>query len=609
MPMHAARGGRPEGKSKGKQRNKFSMSLSRTHIIFVTIVAIAFLAAFSLIWIGFNRERQSESGDLVSERISTPLPENSVLVTVASSNTKENWLDQVVTRFNAANATTAAGERIIVEVSHVTSGGSMNAILEGRSQPAAWSPGDSSWVDQLNDNWRLRTNKPLAAGTCLPTIYAPMGFAMWRPMAQALGWPDQPIGWETMVELAAAPEGWARYGRPEWGQFRFGHTHPGYANSGLLSMTTFVYGILGSSDPIQAAQVYDPAVEAALRALQQNTSAYGRQSPALLDVMTRQGPSYLHAAAVPEADVIRFNLERAGELRFPLVFIFPSGGTIWAEHPYCVLDNADWVSEAQAEGAAIFRDYLLAPDQQRLAISNYLRPLDSSIALHAPMDLENGTDPRVTTAQIPALPSPDARVSEAVIDLFLITKRKATVLIVLDISGSMRGEFIKTATSATAEFLRRLHPEDTVGVMLFNQEVTMLAEPQRVGDVVEVLAERVNGVVAEGNTALYDAVCQATAQVETLRRQDVAQGESRLYGIVLLSDGEDTVGRPSQAQMMATCLPTNAEADGVKIFPIAFGSAADANVLSRIASVTGGRLFNANPESISNVYISISAEQ
>jgi Ca-activated chloride channel homolog len=173
----------------------------------------------------------------------------------------------------------------------------------------------------------------------------------------------------------------------------------------------------------------------------------------------------------------------------------------------------------------------------------------------------------------------------------------------------MRGEFIKTATSATAEFLRRLHPEDTVGVMLFNQDVTMLAEPERVGDVVEVLAERVNGVVAEGNTALYDAVCQATAQVETLRRQDVAQGESRLYGIVLLSDGEDTVGRPSQAQMMATCLPTNAEADGVKIFPIAFGSAADANVLSRIASVTGGRLFNANPESISNVYISISAEQ
>jgi Ca-activated chloride channel homolog len=586
-----------------------NMSPTRTHFVFVSIVAIACLAASSLIYLGFSRNSQSDNEEALAGRRNTPLPANSVLVTVASSNTKENWLNEVVARFNAANLTTSAGERIIVQVSHVTSGGSMNAILEDRSQPVAWSPGDSSWVDQINDNWRLRTNKPLASEACPPTIYAPLGFAMWQPMAQALGWPDQPIGWDTMVELAAAPEGWTRYGRPEWGQFRFGHTHPGYANSGLLSITTFVYGILGTSDPLQATQVYDPVVEAALRSLQQNTSAYGRQSPALLDVMTRQGPSYLHAAAVPEADVVRFNVERGSELRFPLAFIFPSGGTIWAEHPYCILDNAEWVSEGQKEAAAIFRDYLLAPDQQRLAISNYLRPLDNRIALHAPMDLEHGTDPRVTTAQVPALPSPDARVSEAVIDLFLLTKRKATVLIVLDISGSMRGEFIKTATSSTIEFLRRLHPEDKVGVMVFNQDVSMLAQPERVGDVVETMAERVDGVVASGSTALYDAVCQATALVEAQRQEDVKQGESRLYGIVLLSDGEDTVGRPSRVQMFASCLPTDAEADGVKIYPIAFGSAADAQVLSRIATVTGGRLFSADPESISNVYVSISAEQ
>ncbi len=56
-------------------------------------------------------------------------------------------------------------------------------------------------------------------------------------------------------------------------------------------------------------------------------------------------------------------------------------------------------------------------------------------------------------------------------------------------------------------------------------------------------------------------------------------------------------------------LPANAEADGVKIFPIAFGQAADQDVLNRIANVTGGRLFSADPTSISNVYLSISAEQ
>jgi Ca-activated chloride channel family protein len=78
---------------------------------------------------------------------------------------------------------------------------------------------------------------------------------------------------------------------------------------------------------------------------------------------------------------------------------------------------------------------------------------------------------------------------------------------------------------------------------------------------------------------------------------------------VLLSDGEDTVGDVTENQMFATCLPANAEADGVKIFPIAFGENADETVLARMATVTGGLMFTADPASISNVYLSISAEQ
>jgi hypothetical protein len=61
--------------------------------------------------------------------------------------------------------------------------------------------------------------------------------------------------------------------------------------------------------------------------------------------------------------------------------------------------------------------------------------------------------------------------------------------------------------------------------------------------------------------------------------------------------------------MFATCLPANAEADGVKIFPIAFGEDADETVFARMATVTGGLMFTADPASISNVYLSISAEQ
>ncbi|HFQ94102.1 MAG TPA: VWA domain-containing protein, partial [Anaerolineae bacterium] len=401
----------------------------------------------------------------------------------------------------------------------------------------------------------------------------------------------------------------ASYGRPEWGQFRFGHTHPGYANSGLLSMTGFVYGVTGQTTDLTAADIYTPEVEEAMRALEEVTAKYGRQAPALLELMAQQGPGYLHAAAVPEADTVRFNIERGDELAFPLAFIFPAGGTIWADHPYCILDNADWVSEEEAEAAAIFRDYLLAREQQELAIDNYLRPLDSSIPLHAPLSLENGTDPTVSPDTVPPLPSPNAEISAAVIDLFNITKRKATIIVVLDVSGSMEGDRIKTARTATNEFFGRLAPDDKVGLIIFNDDVTTLQEPTRVGDVVEQLSQRVSGLVADGNTDLYGAVCFAAKQMAKQQQADIEAGDSRLYGIILLSDGEDTVGSVTENQMFATCLPANAEADGVKIFPIAFGEAADQDVLLRMAQVSGGRMFSADPDSISNVYLSISAEQ
>lgn len=167
--------------------------------------------------------------------------------------------------------------------------------------------------------------------------------------------------------MAADPNGWTSYGHPEWGKFRFGHAHPQYTNAGLLAMTSFVYGMAGKTDTLTAQDVYAPGVESALRTLAQNTSKYGMITTDLLNLMAKQGPSYIHAVATFESDTIQTNQERSSELRFPLVFIFPSEGTFWGDHPYCILDKAEWVSPEQAEAGAIFLDYLLNVVLKRIA--------------------------------------------------------------------------------------------------------------------------------------------------------------------------------------------------------------------------------------------------
>ncbi len=576
-------------------------------IVFVFVAVVAAGIVVNFIRGGDDTDEEAQVAGRTS--VASTKSADSILITLFSSSTKRDWLNQVVEQFNAEGRVAATGETIIVEVSHGRSGSSMNDILEGELKPVAWSPGDQSWVTLINETWRQRENHVLISQACQSTVYAPIGFAMWRPMAEALGWPDTPIGWDTIVELAADPDGWSTYGHPEWGQFRFGHSHPAHSNTGMLSMTSFVHGIIGDSGPLAADQVYQTEVEDAMRSLEQNTAKYGRGSTALFDLMVEQGPGYVHAIAASEETTVRYNINNRDELRFPLAFIFPSGGTVWADHPYCILDNADWVSAAESEAAAIFRDYLLAPERQALAVDNRLRPIDSSIPILAPLTLDNGTDTRVGLNNATRLSSPDAVVTAAVIDLFMITKRKATVIIVLDVSGSMRGENIKNATAATAEFLTGLDPDDEVAVLTFSSNVVTLSEPDTVRNVVEGLSRRVRTLTAGGNTTLHAAVCVATALAGKLQAENEAQGESRLYGIVLLSDGEDTTGQPTEQQMFTTCLPATAEADGFKIFPIAFGDEANDALLSRLALATGGRLFTADPDSISNVYFSISAEQ
>jgi Ca-activated chloride channel family protein len=147
-----------------------------------------------------------------------------------------------------------------------------------------------------------------------------------------------------------------------------------------------------------------------------------------------------------------------------------------------------------------------------------------------------------------------------------------------------------------------------VALLVFNNEVITLYEPQRVGNVVEDMKATVTTLIAGGETALYDAVCQATEMAAALKVEDEMNGESRLYGIVLLSDGDDTTSESTENQMFVNCVPTNPEIDGFKIFPIAFGEAANYGLLKKIATVTAGEICEADPEKISACYNSISAQ-
>jgi len=573
-------------------------------LLFGCIIAGALLfPRISQMFQGTNTANSTPAPGATSEA-----PADSIAIEVSSSNTKEDWMNAVVAQFNGEQHKTASGDVIFVTVKHVTSGGSQKAILDGTSQPVVWSPGDQSWVDEANRVWRDRNGKLLIPDACTQTIYAPIGFAMWRPMAEALGWPDKPISWDDIVKLSADPQGWESLGHPEWGQFKFGHTHPDYSNVGLLSLTTLAYSALSKTEGLTADEVYSDTVVQAFAGVEQNTYHYGLQSRPLMQILAQRGPEYLHAVTTSEAETLKTNADYASTMRYPLVFIFPAKGTFWSEQPYCVLDG-DWVSDPQKEAAGIFKDYLLDKKQQELAITYYLRPVDTSIPLHAPLTLDSGTDPRVTTDSIPALVSPSAEVSSAVKDVFHQTKKKATILLLLDVSGSMEGAKIKSAIESSVNFVKRLDPNDEIYLMVFGGDGDVFElGGGRAGDISEELTNKLNGLFANGGTPLYDGVCTATQKINEIQAAHLANNEKRLYGIVLLSDGQDTASGNTQNQMF-NCLPSGESVEGTKVFTIAFGDDADADLMLRIANRTNGKTFKGDPASIETIYNAISAEQ
>jgi Ca-activated chloride channel family protein len=552
-------------------------------IAYVTTVAIAWLA-----------------GVLLFKPLTT------VTIEFWTNDTKAEWVGEVTDLFNEAEIKTGSGKRIIVEVEQLSSGDMFPGILAGEIKPTVWSPGESSWINDANLVWEGEYGRPLTSGDCPEVVFTAIGIGMYRPMAEAMGWPDVGIGWDDIIALASDPQGWGRYGHPEWGLFKFGHTHPDSSNTGFLAMATLAYSAAGVTEGLTPEMVRSDEVVEAFRRIELNTHRYGMSTKGLSINMAERGPSYLHAMGSSEISVMATDFYQKDLLRFPLVFIFPKDGTFWSNNPVCILD-ADWVNDNDRQAAEIYRDFLLSPAAQRLAADEWLRPANLDMPRQRPPEWDQ-TDISVSRNEVPAVASVSGETKAALIDVFYQAKKPATVMILLDSSNSMSGSKLRKAVEGTAGFFNLLRGNDGISAYHFDTTVEALGPDSRVGDLGGRFEEFFDGLRARGKTSLYDAVCTAVEQMETIRTDDKEAGRKRLYGIVLLSDGEDTASKRSERQMFR-CLPSGEDVEGIKIFTIAYGKDADEAVLARIAEETNGRFYTSDPDNIEEIYLQISFEQ
>jgi len=562
------------------------------------------------------------------------VPKGCEAVDMAVSPEKVTLLTDLARRFNDSDAAKKGG-CAVVRVQRQSSGVGMQLLADGwpnvevnGPKPVVWSPASSAWGAILNQKRRDKRQPDLAPPS-KAFMRTPLVIAMPRPMAQALGWPDTPIGYADILSLAQNPNGWGAKGHPEWGQFKLGKTNPNFSTSALSATIAQYYAATQKTTGLSLEDLGQPQVDAFARGVESSVVHYGDITLTFLNNLYRsdqRGASltYVSAVAVEEKSVIDYNMgnpdgildpgEQPRKPRVPLVAVYPKEGTLFSDNPFIVLD-APWVSSRQKQAARAFEAFVTKPENQRQVVKFGFRPGNPQVKVGAPIDQGSGVDPNQPQN---VLDVPEPPVLVRILGLWAQQRKAARVLLVIDVSGSMgeqaggSGETKldlakRAATSALSDF----KDDDEVGLRVFTTGIRPV-EPSdyldvvpigRIGDNRGQIASAIQNLEPQHGTPLYTA---AQASYDALRQSFDA---TRINAVVLLTDGKNEDDRNHDVNALLTRLRNSNEGEStrpVRIFTIGYGKDADLGVLRRIAESTNAAAYDASdPTSINQVFTAV----
>ncbi len=460
-------------------------------------------------------------------------------------------------------------------------------------------------------------------------MLSPLVIAVPEPMADALGYPETPIGWEDVLELATDPEGWAAFDHPEFGPFKLGKTNPHFSTSGLSALIAQYHAATGKTSGLTVEDVRQPDVAAYAAGIESAVTHYGDTTLTFLNNLYRNDArgsamAYASAVAVEEVSVVNYNrgnpdgVLQPGEVpeppRVPLVSIYPKEGTLFSDNPFIVLD-ADWVSDDQRAAAARFEDYVQQPANQERVLEFGFRPGNPAVPIGAPITLDLGVDPDQpqTTLQTPA-----PAVLAAVLDQWDAQRKAARVILTVDVSGSMgdpvstaeggRATKLDLAKRAAVTALDQFRDDDEVGLRIFTSGLGAdgsadwvdLVAVAPMGEVRDELRAALEGLVPLQGTPLYAAVADSYELL--LDGYD----DAKINAVVVLSDGQDDGYSEVQLEDALRRLERGAEgatSREVRVFPIGYGDDADMTTLRRLAEATDAAAYDAtDARSIDRVF-------
>ncbi|MFC4138045.1 MULTISPECIES: VWA domain-containing protein [unclassified Microbacterium] len=468
-------------------------------------------------------------------------------------------------------------------------------------RPTVWLPDSSMWLADAGDAAPVGERTLVAFSDVVP--------AMPHSLADAIGWSDKAPTWAEIFTAAGDPDVWADAGHPDWGTFKLGKTSPLVATSGAAAMLAS-YGVAADDvGEVTTADIADPTVRRKVHDQELATSHY-MATPEHFLWHARQAEAkgssadYLSAVIVDEKSIWDYNrgiTSRDGVTRSvgqppvdPLVPIYPADGAYSADNPAIPL-TGDWVDAKQQAAAADFIRFSGTQEGQTVVreagYRDLNRELDDHVAQIAQLDKKGATTQLSTSADV-LLAAQKA---------FPEVRKRANVLFLLDVSGSMDEPVTATDTrltlakKAVSAALDHFTEGDDVGLAAFAQDPDGKLVPGQLTPVADIrqtgknFVSRLNSITSMGDTPLYEAV-------DTFAKKQAASwANDHINAIVLLSDGENDTNHDTTtaAQMLSTLEGLHHDNTPVLIFTLAYGKDADVQALKDISGATGAHYYDA----------------
>jgi Ca-activated chloride channel family protein len=417
-------------------------------------------------------------------------------------------------------------------------------------------------------------------------MLSPVIVGVRHSVASTLGWaPPAKVGWKDIATAAAA------------GKFHFAMTSPSASNSGFSALVGVATALAGNQ-ALSPSTIDAPGLKGFFNGQALTSGSSGFLADAYVTGQDRLD-------GIVNYESVLMGLDAGSQLHEKLDLIYPNEGIVTADYPLMLLNGA----KRQAYTKLV--QYLRTKDAQtRIESQTSRRPAVPGVPL----------DPKFTQGLLVEAPFPaNLAVVQQLLDDYQTQLRKpAHTFYVLDTSGSMQGDRITRLegalgglagldTSFTGHFAR-FAPREKVTLITFDGAV----QDTRTFDVdspdpnsrgLADLRTYVNGLTANGGTAIYSALDQAYTAAGAARR---AEPDSYI-SIVLMTDGENNAGI-SADRFLADVRALPPELQGVRVFTVLFGEASPKE-LQQIADATGGRVFDARSANLADVFKEIRGYQ